>query len=372
MRDQLENLPQDPRLVAVRFQPEQLTRARELRGLTRAALAAMVEKTPGAISQFESGISRPDPQTIARISLALAMPVSFFARHNAGHSISTDACHFRSLRSVSQFLRRQAIRIGELGHEVLALAESEGVELPDDAISPLRSLPQTPEEIEQLAVDVRRRWGLGMGPIHELLPLLESKGLRILPLTDACAEVDAFSTWVGREPIALLSFAKPSSRIHFDAAHELGHLLMHDDVSPGNPLLEADADAFASAFLIPRESFIKECPSRWNLNVFRALKSRWRVSIQSLVVRAHRLNKLSPASYRNAFVDLGRLGYRKTEPDEWELSKPVVLKRALDLVADDLPLGKVAQLLCLYEASLRQLLAPLVHEHSMTQNCRAI
>ncbi|MEZ4301538.1 MAG: ImmA/IrrE family metallo-endopeptidase [Polyangiaceae bacterium] len=359
MLDQLETLPQDPRLVAIRFQPEQLTRARELRGLTKAALAALVDKTPGAISQFESGLTKPDSHTVARLGLALAIPVSFFARRVVGPSILSDACHFRSLRSVSQSLRRQAIRIGEIGHEVLALVQSDGVELPKDEISPLKCLPRSPEQIEQLAYDVRRRWGLGAGPIHEVLPLLESKGLRVLPLTAACAEVDAFSTWAEGEPIALLSFAKPSSRVHFDAAHELGHLLMHDDVSPGNPVLEGDADGFASAFLVPRESFLPECPSRWNLRDFQSLKARWRVSIQALVVRAHRLGKLSVASYRNAFIDLNRWGYRQAEPGEWDLMQPVVLRQALELVSDDLPLSRIAKLLCLHEVQLRQVLGPL-------------
>ena len=358
MLDQLDALPQDPRLVAIRFQPPQLTRARELRGLTRVALASMIEKTPGAVSQFESGATRPDTQTIARLGLALGVPVAFFARQNVGSAICSDSCHFRSLRSVSQLSRRQAIRIGELGHDVLALLQSEGVELPRDQVSPLRSSPKSPEQNEELAAHVRRSWGLGLGPIHEVLPLLESKGLRVLPLTDACAEVDAFSTWAQGEPVALLSFAKPSSRIHFDAAHELGHLLIHDDVTPGSPVLEGEADAFASAFLLPRETFILECPQRWNLSVFRALKVRWRVSIQALVVRAYRLGKLSSASYKNAFIELGKLGYRQKEPDEWPLGRPVVLETALRLMGDDLPPARIARLLCLHEASFRQLLGP--------------
>lgn len=362
MLDDANSLPHDSRLVAVRFRPAQLTKARELRGLTKSALAEKIGKTPSAITQFESGSARPDAETVSRLALALAVPTRFFARDPMGSALSIDSCHFRSLRSVSQYMRRQALRIGELCHEVSKLVESEGIQLPPDNISHLKCQIRSGDDIERLATDVRRAWGLGLGPIQKVIPLLESNGLRILPLADACADVDAFSTWVDGEPFAMLALQKPSSRIHFDAAHELGHLLMHEDVVPGSPELESQADEFASAFLLPQATYIQECPSRWSLAVFGALKQRWRVSIQALVVRAYRVGRLSLSSYRRAFVSLGQMNFRAREPGEWPLDRPAVLRQALELISDEISLARLADAVALNEAQLRQILRPIMSD----------
>lgn len=360
MWDRASELPNDPHLVAVRFQPSQLSRARELRGLTKTALAEQIGKTPSAVTQFENGSVRPDAETIARMALALAVPPRFFARGSLVGETPLDACHFRSLRSVSQGSRRQAVRIGELMREVTFVLEEEGIEFPRDEITPIRRAVRSREEIEQLALDVRRAWGFNLGPITSVIPLLESKGMRVLPLVDACAEVDAFSGWQGNVPFAMLSLQKPPSRVHFDAVHELGHLLMHDDVTAGSPLLESQADQFAASFLMPRETFLQECPRRWHLATFQALKRRWHVSIQALVVHAYSLGHLSVSSYRRAFMDLSRLNMRKREPDEWELDSPVVLRRALELVREDVSLRAVADALSIHESHLAQMLEPVM------------
>lgn len=351
--------PTDPHLVALRFRPEQLRRARELAGLTKTELADRIEKTASALSQFEAGASRPDAETLASISLALQVPVWFFCRDSVDQLLDLESCHFRTLRATSQGRRRQAVRVGELLDELLSVLEGEGVSLPREHVSVLRRSVSTPEKIEALAGDVRSAWGLGNGPITSPIPLAESHGVRVLPLTKACEEVDAFSFWRGNSPVVLLSLAKPPSRVHFDLAHELGHLLMHDDVAPGSPQAEAEADRFASAFLMPKAAFLQEAPARWSFPVFLALKRRWRVSIQAAVYRSYQLSRLSLASYRRAFMYLNRFQMRRLEPNEWTLVGPQVLNRALELVADDFPISALSDELGIRVGLLHEMLAPI-------------
>ncbi|MCA9771664.1 MAG: ImmA/IrrE family metallo-endopeptidase, partial [Myxococcales bacterium] len=340
--------PSDPRVAAWAFEPGQLARARELRALTKTALAVRVGKTPAALSQFESGAARPDPETLARLALALGVPVGFLARLPWTAPADVEACHFRLLRSVSRAQRRQAVRVGEIIQELAALLEPEGVEFPAETLGPLKGPAASDEAIEARAAEVRRAWGLGLGPIPDPIALLEAQGVLVLPLAPACEAVDAFSHWHGGRPVAMLSMAKSPSRAHFDVAHELGHLVLHEDAGAGDAGAEREADAFASAFLLPRESFLRECPTRWSFERFRALKPRWRVSIAALVVRAYRLGRLTTASYRRAFAELNRRGLRVREPDEWTLSRPRVLRRALELVEPDLPLDALAARLALH------------------------
>jgi hypothetical protein len=113
-----------------------------------------------------------------------------------------------------------------------------------------------------------------------------------------CEDMDAFSAWHAKRPIVFLIDHKGStSRLRFGAAHELGHLVMHADVVAGSPELERQANRFASAFLLPRETFLPECPRRLNWPHFYELKRRWKVSVAALVRRAYDLECISEASY---------------------------------------------------------------------------
>jgi len=352
----------DPRVAVLRFVPSQLTRARELRTLTKKDLAERVEKTASAIGQFERGTARPDPSTLRALSMALGVPPGFFVREAVAPALSMEDGHFRSLRSVSRYLRRQALRTAELTYEVLHQLEEEGIELPEEQLTPLRCSLDDPEAIEAFAAEVRRAWGLGLGPLPRPIQLLEAMGVRVLPLADPCQAVDAFSLWYQEQPFVFLAMHKTPSRTHFDVAHELGHLLLHEDVAPGNPERESEADRFASAFLLPRETYLRECPSRWNLQLFRGLKSRWHVSIQALLYRARRLGRLSEASYRRACVDINKRGMRRNEGGEWPLERPQVLREALQMVSEDLPFSVLATRLGLYPDDLHRLLTPVLDE----------
>lgn len=349
----------DLHLVALHFKPEQLTRARELRGYTKVELAHKIGKTPAAITQFEKGQTKPDVETLARIVWHLEMPRSFFSRNPIARSIDVNECHFRTLRAVSQNRRRQAVRTGELLHEVYCLLEKAGILFPVERLSQLKRVVHCEEDIEKAALDTRQRWGLGLGPIPGVLSLLESQGLRLLPLGEVCQEVDAFSMWHEEHPFIMLAMQKSASRTHFDAMHEVGHLILHEDVLPGAPQEEREADRFASAFLLPRSPFLSECPTYWNLEIFRALKRRWHVSIQALVYRAHKLGKLSISSYRRAFTEINQRGLRQNEPDEWQLEKPTALKTALYLVQSDCSLNVLANQLGVQERYLTSLLNPI-------------
>lgn len=348
----------DANLAVLRFSPYQLTRARELRGLTKTALAKRVDKSVSAISQFESGEIGPDAMTLQQLAVALQFPIGFFARQPyAAARPELDSCHFRSLRSVSQARRREAIRIGELMLEVVAVLEQIGVRFPTESVSPDRQpISGSNNEIESIAEELRQNWGLGFGPILNPITLLERKGVWVLPLQGTVAGVDAFSTWIGSRPFVFLG-DKQASRMHFDAMHELAHLLFHEDVVAGDMQTEQQANRFASSFLLPRRTFVEECPTRWNLAVFQSLKREWRVSIQALIYRAQELGMLSRASAKRAYMELNKRGMRKDEGAEWDLVGPQALTKALALAENKLPLSALANELAVSEDLVAEILA---------------
>lgn len=103
----------------------------------------------------------------------------------------------------------------------------------------------------------------------------------------------------------LLSPAKDDrARSRFDAAHELGHLVMHQDVEPGSKIIESQAHQFASEFLAPTPELEPDLPR----------KVDWGLSLAALAYRAHAIGLWSEHSYRRANQHLAVQGYPEPGP----------------------------------------------------------
>ncbi len=350
-----------PQFAVDRLDPNRITIARELRGLTKKQLADDIKKTPSAISQIERGLIRPDLETFVSLSFALKVPTSFFIKRSTSlKSIELASCHFRSLRSTSQTMRRQSARKGDLCVDFMELLESKGVLFPEEHISSFSASAGYDDEIEKAASELRRHWNMGSGPIPNIVKLAESKGIMVLPLHDACHKVDAYSTWRGRRPCILVSYHKTASRVRFDVSHELGHLALHEDAVAGEMKTERQAHRFAGAFLAPRESFLEECPRGWSFEAFRRLKNRWKMSIAALLYRAKDLGCISISTHRRAMIQMTMEGKRKNEGDEWPKEKPVLITQALELLYDQVTLDGLANEMSIYPGELKDMLSQCV------------
>lgn len=345
------------------FNPARLTLARELRGFQKKELAEKLNVSPSAVTQFEASGVRPNKETLVKLSWALEVPVEFF-RYKAKdiRPIPTDACHFRSLRASTQQERRRVLAAGTILIELVQFLE-EHVEFPVENISAMaaKTQPQKMEEIESFAANVREGWNLGLGPIKNMVDLLENHGVLIFIIPGHSERLDAFSLWYADRPCIFISSDKgSSSRNRFDLAHELGHLLMHADVIPGNKEFERQADAFASAFLLPYESFLPECPRRMNWGDwghFIELKKRWKVAIAALLYRARKIGCISEATYRRAFMNLNKQNMRKKEPAEPPMELPKLIIQAIELlIANGSATDEIAEALNLNEKDLTDLI----------------
>ncbi len=122
------------------------------------------------------------------------------------------------------------------------------------------------EEIEHIAESVREQFGLGLGPISNVVRTMEKFGVVVCRLEMKDEKVRAFSVWSGAKPFVFLASDKASgARARFDAAHELGHLVLRrwvgsDEIEEKARLqaIEKKANQFASAFLLPRKSLPNE------------------------------------------------------------------------------------------------------------------
>lgn len=323
-----------PRLTPSLFDGRRLTLGRLYRGLRKVELASAIGVTPAAVTQYEQGRSRPSEAVLAALALRLGFPPAFFERGRPLYPIAEGQANFRRLRSTSKRDRERLLArvslLAEITSEVERYVHLPHVEIPD-----IPTLPDDEAAVEEAAAAVRRRWSLGVGPIDHMVRLLETKGVFVVRQTSDIREVDAFSTVVNGRPIIVLASDKhDTARSRMDAAHELAHLTMHQDIEPGHQATERAANRFASAFLLPAETLRAELPRYLRWEAYGKLKLRWRVSLAALLYRARTLGVLSPDAFRRAQIQMSVQGWRENEPvDIGPPEEPRLLGRTLDLVA---------------------------------------
>lgn len=315
-----------------------LKEARLYRKLTMEELANSVGANKQAISQFENGKARPEPTTLKKIVDTLDFPYSFFCQQDA--FLCKGNTYFRALYSSSKKdLAAQQIRARYLTqiHEVL----SEKVKFPS------LDLPQLPENcnIEEAAMYTRNAWNLGEAPIPNMVALLERHGIVVGEFSTDGREIDAFYQYneINGNPVfcVVLGTDKASFfRRQFNCAHELGHILLHERYEDLDSISREDyrkredqANAFAAAFLMPKNSFGKDAamfPNR--LSYYIELKKKWGVSIAAMVMRARNLEIITVNQYTYLMRQISLKGYRASEPldGEIEYRHPKALHQAVD------------------------------------------
>jgi Zn-dependent peptidase ImmA (M78 family)/transcriptional regulator with XRE-family HTH domain len=319
------------RAYAPLFDPFRLKIARELRGLKKTELAKRIGMTAAAITQYETGATKPSAAALLKLSFALGQSVEFFAQ-DGRRATSHDhgVAFFRSLRSTRQAQRDKAqahaFLVSEIVEELCRRVKLPKLNIPEDLHV---SESDTRDLIEENAEALRAFWNMEAGPVPNMVRLLEANGIIVVHCMIDCREVDAFSRWFKDRPLVVLGAGDDRvDRRRFDAAHELGHIVMHADPEPGNGTLETQAHMFAAAFLMPRAVIRNQLPTRLLWPIFRQLKRTWGVSVQALLRRALDLGRMTEATYRRAMMTLAKLNQRKNETAfPLEGTEPSVLLR---------------------------------------------
>jgi Zn-dependent peptidase ImmA (M78 family)/transcriptional regulator with XRE-family HTH domain len=319
------------------FSGTRLSIARRMARMSRAELATLVDISPTAITQLERELYRPTTAVAAELALRLGVPGEFLLRGVANQSIPASAAHFRSLRATPAISREQALAFAELALEVLVAVE-DFVDLPNVNLPSLSGYfgEISRGDTERGAAEARQMLSVADGPVPHVVRLLETRGVLVLryPADSLDKRVDAFSTTVTSRPVVLLSPAKDDkARSRFDAAHELGHLLLHPDAEPGSKVIENQAQDFAAAFLTPAEQIVDDLPRNLDWDALHAAKRRWGISLRALVYRAHSLGILTDSAYRRGNVALATWGTPEPGP-LGPPESPSLLGTAIALMAD--------------------------------------
>ncbi|WP_405419137.1 helix-turn-helix domain-containing protein [Streptomyces erythrochromogenes] len=289
--------------------PSRIALARRRRGLTLAELSGRAGVSLQSLSNYETGRTSPRRDTMGKIASALDFPPSFF-EGPALDEFPSEGISWRARSKTSARALDAARAAGALGAMLYDWID-ERFRLPGVDIPSLGK-----PDPETAAGMVRTRWDLGEAPAPNMVHLLEAHGVRVFSLDPDYAEVDAFAVWRDGVPFVFLNTLKSAERGRFDAAHELGHLVLHgSEHACSGPEAERQANDFASAFLLPRASVFGHMPSGAHVDQIIRGKRIWNVSAMALTYRMHDLGLLTDWQYRSTCAELSRLGYRSDEPE---------------------------------------------------------
>ena len=331
------------------FNGERLKLARIYRNKTASELADEIGVSRQAVLQYEKNESNPKLETEFSIITTLHFPRDFFYMDNLS-SIPVENTFFRALSTTKKIdLQTQEEKTKFIVYIYNFFNNFFNYPQLDLPIIDVDINLNKKENIEDIATNIRNYWELGSQPIENMVNLLENKGIIVSTLNIKNKKIDAFTQVHEinnkKKYCVVLSNDKQSvARRNFDAAHELGHIILHNNIEKLDELsveeqrkLEEQANSFAAAFLLPKNVFFNDLKDPLNLEYYKELKKKWKVSIAAMVMRARELGRINNSQYIELVKTMNYRKWRIREPldNHWKLQETILFKKSIAMLKDN-------------------------------------
>lgn len=303
---------------------KRLQNARKMRGISQAQLVERMNKlatelpimykavSSTAIERYENAVMFPESSTIM-ITLAAALETK---TDNLLRPFTVNV-------DCSKFEFRKKAKLGKKAQEAIKLKIQQRIEKyveveriagiePKFDIDYSHIEVRTAEDAREIALKLRQDWHLGLGPISNLIQVLESHGVKVIEEKEADPELfDGTSNIVEGIPVVVINTNdKPTSnpkyqntpeRQNLTLGHEMGHQIMNipDDVSDKER--ENLCNVFANELLIPSKTFKeifgekRQMISSWEL---KDVQREFGISVRALMKKADQLGVISNSRYK--------------------------------------------------------------------------
>jgi Zn-dependent peptidase ImmA (M78 family)/DNA-binding XRE family transcriptional regulator len=339
------------------FNADMLMLARGLRGMTQSEAAGAAGVTQAMLSKVENGLMQPSAELAAGIARALNLPVDFFYQRERVHGFP----HFhhrkrarlgaKPLNKIHAYINIERQRIARLlrsynPHRVRTIPQLD-----------LESKGLTPTDAARL---VREYWLMPRGPIENLTGWIEEAGGMVSFCDFGTKLLDGISFRAeGLPPIFVMNSEAPSDRYRHSLAHELGHMVMHSEPTTNDAAMEDEANEFAAAFLMPAQE-IRPYLLPPSVEKFARVKPLWKVSIKSLIYRAHTLRLITEYQFKTFNIQYNKAGYSRGEPFQIGKEEPSSIVNLINFHMRDLKysVDELARLLLMEEQEFRTTYLP--------------
>lgn len=315
------------------FNGNNLRIARLMSGISLNELGERVATTRQYIHQLETTNKIPTDELLDALAYELNVDPRFFSI-KLGNQVQEEECHFRKLKATLVSSRRECAAHATALNKLIEALE-EYLELPDVNFPQLNI--SSLADAEAASIECRKHWKLGDGPIKNMIRVVETAGAIVSTFGNISEKIDALSLNRNR-PIIILNMTKNAPRIRMDISHEILHIVGHNGIETGDLETEAQANHFASHFLLPQAALMREYTSRsttridWN-RIY-SIKTKWGISAKAIVYRLNQYSLISPSQYRTANIHLSKTGQTKEERFDDVISKdlPELLPTSLELL----------------------------------------
>jgi Zn-dependent peptidase ImmA (M78 family)/transcriptional regulator with XRE-family HTH domain len=291
---------------------ERIKAARMNAGLSQQVLAERMGLSKMAISKYETGAVVPKSGVLITLSKAMGVEVEYFFRTT---SVKISKPEYRCRKGLA--VKEEAKILGKTSdwlERYLTVEEITGASRPLALPSRENYLVTTVDEIEEMAIQLRAEWNLGLDPIENVMDVLEQRGIKV-GIIEASDKFDALTLWYDNEhPVIIVNKRFSGDRQRFSLAHELGHLILSitGDIDEENA-----AYRFAGAFLVPRSMAYLELGERRHMLDFRelyVLKHKYGMSMGAWIRRAKDLGIITESAAKRHWMQIRAQGWHKLEP----------------------------------------------------------
>lgn len=291
---------------------ERIRIARRRAELSQRALGDAAGVSATAVSKYERGLDVPGSAVLLRLAKALGVRTEYFLRPV---TVNLSGPSYRR-RTPLPRKKERAIQgqVQEWLERYLVIESLVGEARAFQPPARLDRRVASPDEVERVALGLRRAWALGLAPIESLAEVLEDEGIKV-GLVEGHEDFEALTFWLDDESaVFALKRGLPGDRQRFSLAHELGHVLLQpaEGVDP-----EKAAYRFAGAFLVPAPAAYGELgQSRTTLHhsELHLLKKKYGLSMQAWVHRARELGIISEGSAARLRRTFRQEGWHRQEP----------------------------------------------------------
>ena len=278
----------------------QIQVARKSRGWSLETLSGQIDHavTKQALSKYELGKDTPGSAVLLRLAKAFDVGLDYFF-HDESTTVQLGQLHCRKRASVGK--RKLAQITAQAKESINARMTVEALFPPDRFPKFKLPLPEKRrvsdlEDVEKVAVEVRKSLNIGLDAIENLTELLEDTGVKVFQWKGDEEGFDGFACWADKKiPVVVTRADLPGDRQRSNLAHELGHLVM--DVDEGLDEEKA-AKRFSGAFLVPKSTALAELSSARKTLSFSELvqlKNKYGMSMQQWIYRAQDLGIITPS-----------------------------------------------------------------------------
>ena len=251
------------------------------------------------ISKYEAGKMMPSSKVHIALAKALGMDFDYFFRP-VTVQITRPADYRKKSKlskgdenAINEEVKDKAERYLEI-EDTLGISTNFDYDLSDMVVS-------NRSDVKRVVARIREDWHLGLGPLSNIIDLLESHGLRVIEI-EAPDAFDGMCIFVGeKKPVLVLNKHYTVERKRFNALHEFGHSVMRMNEKLSTKEKENLCHYFAGEMLLSSEVLHQVFGTRINkvfLNEVGRLQTQFGISIDAIFHRLKDEGIMSDVFYR--------------------------------------------------------------------------